>query len=148
METLRQTLQWWQSRSAAAKAACIIGLGTVTAVLTAGMCQAYSAPAVLPIAASESHEVTATLPATNLLSLPLPGTRRREEAETARRLESALSEYDYIASARVVFARALTEAESTDAPSPRLSLQLRLEPTSPPPDEWVENLVAKLLARL
>jgi len=146
MEGLRQTLQWWQSLSPTAKAIGIIVLVAVVAALGAGMYQAYCAPVVLPIAASEGDETTAAaLPATKLLSLPLPGTRRREEAEIAQRLESALSDYDYIASARVIFGSPLAEAESTEASSPRLSLHLRLEPTKPPPDEWVENLVTFVL---
>ncbi len=139
MKTFRDILRWWQLLSPAAKVICTIAMLAVIAALGAAMQQGYSAAArtgpSLP-----GDDATATEPSPkSILSFPLPGTRQRKEVEIAQRLESALSRYDYIASARALFATSLTKDASPG--SPHLMLQLQLDHSSTPPQDWVKNLV-------
>ncbi len=139
MKTFRDILRWWQSLSPAAKVICTIAMLAVIAALGAAMQQGYSA-AAMPGPSLPGDDATATEPSPkSILSFPLPGTRQRKEVEIAQRLESALSRYDYIASARALFATSLTKDASPG--SPHLMLQLQLDHSSTPPQDWVKNLV-------
>ncbi len=144
MEALREILQWWQSLRAAARVLSLTVLAAVVAALGAATYQAYSVPAAQWSAVPDGSDLPAArASATSILSLPLPGTRRREQAEIAQRLESMLAGYDYVASADAIFATPLLEAKSAD--SPRLALSLHLEATSPRPDSWLDSLTALVL---
>lgn len=144
MEAFVAILQWWRTLSVVAKVVCVVASVAVVVGLGVGMYQVYSAPPARWSATQSSQETaTAKPPNRGLLSLPLPGTGRRKEAEITQRLEAVLGDYDYITSAQAVFAVALPEAKSP-AP-PRLTLHLHLSPTTTPPAEWIQNLVGFVL---
>ncbi len=70
-------------------------------------------------------------------------SRQRRQAEAAQLLESALGGYDYIASAQATFAVGPPEGETASPPG--LSLQLRFQPASTLPHNWLDNLVTFVL---
>ena len=144
MEALGDLLRWWQALSQHSRMAYAIVSVTVAVALGALVYQGYCGPAVPTSLDAEQRERTAPVPRpTNVLSLPLPGTPQRRQAETEQLLENALSGYDYIAAARTTFAAGLSEIETTD--SPRLSLQLQLQSAPALPHNWLENLVTFVL---
>ncbi|MCK4324911.1 MAG: hypothetical protein KAW89_10295, partial [Armatimonadetes bacterium] len=144
MEALGDLLRWWQTLSQHSRMAYAIVSVTVVVALGVALYQGYCGPAAPTSSDGAEHGrgSRATLP-TSVLSLPLPGTTLRRQVETAQLLESALSGYDYIADARATFAVGPSETEIAD--SPRLSLQLRFQPTSTLPDNWLDNLVTFVL---
>ena len=123
-------------------------LGTtviVVVVLAVWVSAAYDTTSVADLTPSPpiNNRGTYSSP-TSLLSLPLPGTRRREEVEATQGLRSALEAFDGITAAQVVLAAPLlVSPDSFD--SPRLSVQLRLSPSAAPTDEWVGNVVTFIL---
>lgn len=123
-------------------------LGT-TVIVVAGLavwvCAAYDTTLVadLPSSPPVVNRGIYSSP-TSLLSLPLPGTRRREEVEATQGLRSALEAFDGIAAAQVVLAAPFS-ASTDSLDSPQLSLQLRLSPSATPTDEWVGNVVTFIL---
>ena len=144
MEALGDLLRWWQALSGRSRMAYAIVSVTVAVVLGALVYQGYCGPAVPTSLDAEQRERTAPAPRlTNVLSLPLPGTTRRRQAETEQLLENALAGYDYIADARATFAVGPPETET--ASSPHLSLQLRFQSASTLPDNWLDNLVTFVL---
>ena len=140
MEALGDLLRWWQALSGHSRMAYAIVSVIAAIALGIALYQGYCGPAAPTSSDGAEHErgSPATLPA-SVFSLPLPGTTRRRQVEAARLLESVLVGYDYIAAARATFAAGLSEIETTD--SPRLSLQLRFQPASTLPDNWLDNLV-------
>ncbi len=144
MGALGDLLRWWQALSQHSRMAYAIVSVIVAVALGVALYQGYWGPAAPTSSDGAEHErgSRATLP-TSILSLPLPGTTRRRQAETTQLLESALVGYDYIADAQATFAVRPSETET--ASSPRLSLQLRFQPASTLPDNWLDNLVAFVL---
>lgn len=144
-EVLREVTQWWQSLSIAAKAMLVGTTMLVVAALAVWTYTAYCTPPVVSTASSTlTNNRISPFPARGLLSLPLPGTRRRDEVELGQRLETALAGFDDVAEAQVVVADSLSpSANSSD--SLRLSLQLRLSSSAAPAAAWTENLVTFVL---
>jgi len=144
MEGLGDLLRWWQALSQHSRMAYAIVSVIVAVALGIAIYQGYWGPAASTSSDGAEHKRAsrATLP-TSVLSLPLPGTIRRRQAETTQLLESALVGYDYIADAQATFAASPSETET--ASSPRLSLQLRFQPASTLPDNWLDNLVTFVL---
>ncbi len=144
MEALGDLLRWWQALSQHSRMAYAIVSVIVAVALGVALYQGYRGPTALTSSDGAEHKrgSRATLP-TNVLSLPLPGTTRRRQAETTQLLESALGGYDYITAAQATFAVSPPETET--ASSPGLSLQLRFQPASILPDNWLDNLVTFVL---
>ncbi len=140
MEALGDLLRWWQALSQHSRMAYATVSVIVAVALGVALYQGYWGLAAPTSSDGAEYERSsrATLP-TNVLSLPLPGTTRRQQVETSQLLESVLYDYDYIAAARATFAVGPPETETAD--SPRLSLQLRFQPASTLPDNWLDNLV-------
>jgi len=128
MEALGDLLRWWQALSGYSRMA----YATVSVIVVP-----------VPTDTTDTERTRPPMQFSNPLSLPLPGTTRRRQAEAAQLLESALAGYDYIVGANATFAVGLSEIETTD--SPRLSLQLQLRPVSTLPDNWLNNLVIFVL---
>jgi len=144
MEVLGDLLRWWQALSAHSRVAYATGSVIVAIALGAVTYQGYSGTtAPVPTDAADANRTPSPMQFRNPLSLPLPGTTRRRQAETAQLLESTLSGYDYIASVQASFAVGLSEAKT--AQSSHLSLQLRFQPTATLPDNWLNNLVTFVL---
>jgi len=144
MEALGDLLRWWQALSAHSRMAYTIVGVTVIATLAIVIYQGYSGTTTpVPTDTADAKHTPSPMQTSNPLSLPLPGTTRRRQVEAARLLESALAGYDYITAARATFAVGLSETET--ATSPHLSLQLRLQPTSTLPDNWLDNLITFVL---
>jgi len=144
MEALGDLLRWWRTLSQHSRMAYAIVSVIVVVALGAVVYQGYSgttAPASTDIA--QTQRTPPPLHSSSVLSLPLPGTTRRRQAEAAQLLESVLVGYDYIASARATFAVGAPETET--ASSPRLSLQLQLQPAPALPHNWLDNLVTFVL---
>jgi len=144
MEALGDLLRWWQTLSQHSRMAYAIVSVIVAVVLGVAVYQGYSgttAPASTDIA--QTQHAPAALHSPSILSLPLPGTTRRRQAEAAQLLESALSCYDYIAATQATFA--VDPPETETANSPRLSLQLRFQPAFTLPNNWLDNLVTFVL---
>ncbi len=144
MEVLGDLLRWWQALSQHSR--MVYAIVSVTVALTLGIAiyQGYCGPAAPTSSDGAEHGrgSRATLP-TSILSLPLPGTTRRRQAEAAQLLESALGGYDYIADAQATFS--VDPPATETASSPRLSLQLRFQSASTLPDNWLDNLVTFVL---
>ena len=144
MEALGDLLRWWQALSGRSRMAYAIVSVTVAVALGALLYQGYCGPAVPTSLDAEQRERTAPAARlTNVLSLPLPGTTQRRQAEATQLLESVLVGYDYIAAARATFAAGLSETET--ASSPRLSLQLQLQSAPALPHNWLDNLIIFVL---
>ena len=139
MEALGDLLRWWQALSQHSRMAYAIVSVTVVVTLGIAIYQGYSPTTPVPTDTTDADRTPSPTQFTNPLSLPLPGTIRRRQAETTQLLESALVGYDYIAAAQATFA--VNPPETETASSPRLSLQLRFQPASTLPDNWLDNLV-------
>jgi len=140
MEALGDLLRWWQALSAHSRMAYAIVSVTVAVTLGIAIYQGYCGPTTpAPTDTADAKRTPSPMQFSNPLSLPLPGTTRRRQAETTQLVESALSGYDYIAGAQATFAVGPPETETAD--SPRLALQLRFQPASTLPDNWLDNLV-------
>ena len=139
MEALGDLLRWWQALSQHSRMAYAIVSVTVAVTLGIAIYQGYSPTTPVPTDTTAADRIPSPPQVTTPFSLPLPGTTRRRPAATAQLLESALSGYDYIADAQAIFAVGPPETET--ATSPRLSLQLRFQPASTLPDNWLDNLV-------
>ncbi len=144
MEALGDLLRWWQALSGRSRMAYTIVSVTVAVALGIAIYQGYCGPAVPTSLNAAQRQRTAPAPRlTNVLSLPLPGTTRRRQAQAAQLLESALSGYDYITATQATFAVGPPETEIAN--SPRLSLQLWFQPAFTLPDNWLDNLVTFVL---
>jgi len=143
MEALGDLLRWWQALSQHSRMAYAIVSVTVAVALGIALYQGYSPTTPVPTDTVDTDRAPSPMQFSNPLSLPLPGTTRRRQAETTQLLESALSGYDYIATARATFAASLSDSDTAN--SPRLSLQLRFQPASTLPDNWLDNLVTFVL---
>ena len=115
MEALGDLLRWWKALSQRSRMAYATASVIVAVALGVALYQGYCGPAAPTSSDGAEHErgSPATLPA-SVFSLPLPGTTRRRQAETAQLLESVLGGYDYIASTQTTFAAGLSEIETTN----------------------------------
>jgi len=143
MKALHQLSRWAQTLSRQAEVVCAALLITVVGLLAAA-CPVYAMAADPPRGAAEDAATGALFASpTSVLSLPLPGTPQRQQAEAVRLLEEALADYDYITAAQVTFGANLTESETQQLL--RLAIQLHINPAQNPPQQWVKNLATVVL---
>jgi len=143
MEVLGDLLRWWQALSVRSRMAYTIVSVTVIATLGTVIYQGYSGMTAVPLDTVAANRSASPTQSKSLFSLPLPGTTQRRQAEAAQLVESTLSDFDYIANARAIFA--VSPPETQTVASPHLSLQLQFQPTLTPPDNWLDNLIAFVL---
>jgi len=137
MEALGDLLRWWQGLSRHSRMAYAIVSVIVAVALGIALYQGYSPTTPVPTDTTNTERTRPPMQFSNPLSLPLPGTTRRRQAEAAQLLESALSD------AQATFSVDPPETE-TRQPA-HLSLQLGFQPASTLPDNWLDNLVTFVL---
>jgi len=143
MKALHQLSRWAQTLSRQAEVVCAALLVTVAALLVA-VYPVYAMAAGPPRGADEDAASGSLFGSpTGVLSLPLPGTPQRHQAEAVRLLEETLADYDYITAAQVTFGANLTEPETQQLL--RLAIQLHINPAQTPPQQWLKNLATVVL---
>ncbi len=144
MQALGDIFYWWHGLSGHLRIVYVAVSVIVVGALGIALYHGYSGAVPLsPTDIAQTRRALPPLHSSSILSLPLPGTQQRKRAEAARLLESVLSDYDYIAAARATFAISPVETETDQAV--HLSLQLRFQPASILPDNWLDNLVTFVL---